>query len=176
MRVELTAEELSTLTSALDSHMYWQLSESAYRRDGGVVEPGSDDREVAEEIARAQKLHDKLYAKIPCKIVKNHTYQVKCHSIDECGDLVEDTEGAIEFDAPTDLVIVQGSPLEVLKHDNGRRVCLQVNVHQIRDSEGFAYGDFSIIELPRDGLHLVVFLHADDDLWYKQEWLITLKE
>lgn len=54
--VELDAGELDLLKKALDSHKYWQVSDPIYRRDGYVVDPGSDDEEGAEEIASVDVL------------------------------------------------------------------------------------------------------------------------
>jgi len=58
--VELTEAEIVLLTDALDSHRYWQLSDDHYRRDGFVMEPGSDDDEKAEEIKDCDALEAKL--------------------------------------------------------------------------------------------------------------------
>ncbi len=54
--VELDAEELALLKSALDSHKYWQLSEEQYRSSGYVNEPGSDDVDDVAEIGRVDVL------------------------------------------------------------------------------------------------------------------------
>lgn len=54
--VSLTADESHLVSEAIDSHVYWQLSEDHYRRDGFVMEPGSDDPEKAAEIAQAEAL------------------------------------------------------------------------------------------------------------------------
>jgi hypothetical protein len=58
--VLLTEAERDLLVAALDSHAYWQLSDSHYRNDGAVIEPGSDDEETAQEITDAQTLQDRL--------------------------------------------------------------------------------------------------------------------
>lgn len=60
--VELTAEELTILCEALDSHVYWQLSDRHYRNSGYVHEPGSDDVEAAGAIRTANALEEKLRA------------------------------------------------------------------------------------------------------------------
>jgi hypothetical protein len=60
--VELTAEELTILCEALDSHIYWQLSDRHYRNSGYVREPGSDDAEAAAAIRAADALEEKLRA------------------------------------------------------------------------------------------------------------------
>jgi hypothetical protein len=52
--------EVSLIREALDSHIYWQLSDEIYRDSGHVEDPGSDDPEKAEEIADAQKLLARL--------------------------------------------------------------------------------------------------------------------
>lgn len=58
--ITLTTEQLEMLRSAIDSHIYWQLSDPLYRRNGDVVEPGSDAAEDAEEIAAFRSLDDAL--------------------------------------------------------------------------------------------------------------------
>jgi hypothetical protein len=60
--VTITMEkwEASLLAEALDSHAYWQLSEEGYRNDGSVMHTGSDDADVAEEIADCEALADVL--------------------------------------------------------------------------------------------------------------------
>jgi hypothetical protein len=60
--VELTAKELALLCDALDSHIYWQLSDRHYRNSGYVQEPGSDDAEAAAAIRAANVLEEKLRA------------------------------------------------------------------------------------------------------------------
>jgi hypothetical protein len=59
-QVELTGYELYLLSEALDSHVYWQLSDEGYRNDGFVHEPGSDDPDKAEEIVEAETLSERL--------------------------------------------------------------------------------------------------------------------
>lgn len=59
-RVDLTNEELELLAEALDSHVYWQLSDDHYRSSGYVMEPGSDDPESAEQIVQCELLADRL--------------------------------------------------------------------------------------------------------------------
>lgn len=54
--LELTEDQLDMLRSAIDSHIYWQLSEPLFRRDGDVVEPGSDVVEDAELIVAYRAL------------------------------------------------------------------------------------------------------------------------
>lgn len=56
MRITLTNQDLSTVCSALDSYIYWELSDRQYRNSGYVEEPGSDDPDSAAEIAAATKL------------------------------------------------------------------------------------------------------------------------
>lgn len=60
--VDLTSVELTLLCEALDSHVYWQLSDCHYRNDGYVREPGSDDAEAAATIRAATALEEKLRA------------------------------------------------------------------------------------------------------------------
>jgi hypothetical protein len=54
--VALTPDESHLVSEALDSHIYWQLSDYHYRRDGYVDEPGSDDPEKVAEIKQAEAL------------------------------------------------------------------------------------------------------------------------
>jgi hypothetical protein len=58
--MELPKEDCERLAEAIDSHIYWQLSDEYYRHDGYVWEPGSNDPEVAAEIAYLAKLMDRL--------------------------------------------------------------------------------------------------------------------
>ena len=58
--MELSKEDCERLAEAIDSHIYWQLSDELYRHDGYVLEPGSDDPEVAAEIAYLTKFMDRL--------------------------------------------------------------------------------------------------------------------
>ena len=45
---------------AIDSHIYWQLSDHLYRANGAVLEPGSDDPDVAAEIIALEALQAEL--------------------------------------------------------------------------------------------------------------------
>lgn len=65
MRVDLTPAQLELLIAALDSHEYWQLSDSHYRDSGYVLGRGSDDREAAAEIRRCRRLQEKLQHLVP---------------------------------------------------------------------------------------------------------------
>lgn len=58
--MNLTADERDLIVSALDSHIYWHLSDPHYRNNGAVEDPGSDDPENADEIAACRELSDKL--------------------------------------------------------------------------------------------------------------------
>lgn len=60
--VELTADELELVIESLDSHRYWQLSDTVYRDSGYVHEPGSDDPENAALITATEALEDRLRA------------------------------------------------------------------------------------------------------------------
>jgi len=65
---ELSAEERTMLDEAIDSHVYWQLSDENYRNDGYVQEPGSDDEENAEAIEKFNALAAKLAAPKETKV------------------------------------------------------------------------------------------------------------
>ena len=56
----LSGANLDLLIEALDSHIYWQLSDERYRNSGYVYDPGSDDNESAAEIKAANKLLARL--------------------------------------------------------------------------------------------------------------------
>lgn len=56
----LTDRDRERLRAALDSHIYWQLSDERYRNDGYVHEPGSDDPEQAAEIEACNELAARL--------------------------------------------------------------------------------------------------------------------
>jgi hypothetical protein len=58
--IELTKEEARLLIEALDSHVYWQLSDEQYRRDGYIHGKGSDDPEARQEMKRSNKLSEKI--------------------------------------------------------------------------------------------------------------------
>jgi hypothetical protein len=56
----LTQAQRTQIVDAIDSHIYWQLSEPLYRSSGAVLEPGSDDPDVAAEIVAFEALSDEL--------------------------------------------------------------------------------------------------------------------
>ncbi len=56
----LTPAQRDQLVEAIDSHIYWQLSDHLYRANGAVLEPGSDDPDVAAEIIAFEALQDEL--------------------------------------------------------------------------------------------------------------------
>jgi hypothetical protein len=60
MGFELSREDLDRIVAALDSHVYWQLSDQHYRNDADVIDPGSDDPEQAAEIASCRQLAERL--------------------------------------------------------------------------------------------------------------------
>ena len=62
MHIDLSPEDLDRIIEALDSHVYWQLSDQHYRSNADVLEPGSDDPEQAAEIEACRELADKLNA------------------------------------------------------------------------------------------------------------------
>lgn len=64
MLVELSEGELELVVEALDSHVYWQLSDEHYRDSGYVDDPGSDDVDTQTQIVRARKLEDRLTARL----------------------------------------------------------------------------------------------------------------
>ena len=60
MQFEVSPEDLDRIIEALDSHVYWQLSDPYYRSDAEVLDPGSDDPEQRSEIEACWQIADKL--------------------------------------------------------------------------------------------------------------------
>lgn len=58
--VRLTKQSLERICEALDSHVYWQLSDEHYRKSGFVYGKGSDEPEIAAEIKRCNELQKRL--------------------------------------------------------------------------------------------------------------------
>jgi len=71
--VLLTNAEISLICEALDSHEYWQLSDSTWRQSGAVILPADDlsrwadrpapneeEREAISEIESCRALADRL--------------------------------------------------------------------------------------------------------------------
>ena len=56
----LTPAQRARIVEAIDSHIYWQLSDHFCRANGSVHEPGSDDPDVAAEIVAFEALQDAL--------------------------------------------------------------------------------------------------------------------
>jgi hypothetical protein len=56
----LTPAQITKIVEAIDSHIYGQLSDERYRANGAVLEPESDDPDVAAEIAAFEALQDTL--------------------------------------------------------------------------------------------------------------------
>ena len=59
-KIPLTKAQIERLCQALDSHVYWQLSEQHYRNNSEVHGRGSDDPEMAAEIRRCRRLERRL--------------------------------------------------------------------------------------------------------------------
>ena len=62
MQPPLSEKDLDLLVEALDSHVYWQLSDQHYRSNADVIEPGSDDPAQAAEIEACVELSGRLRA------------------------------------------------------------------------------------------------------------------
>lgn len=60
MTLDLSLDDLDRLLAALDSHVYWQLSDQHYRNDAAVLDRGSDEDERVVEIAACRALADRL--------------------------------------------------------------------------------------------------------------------
>ncbi len=58
--VRLSLNELDLLKEALDSHIYWQLSDERYRNNGFVHGEGSDDPEARALIQESEHLFNRL--------------------------------------------------------------------------------------------------------------------
>lgn len=63
--IALTRDELALVCEALDSHVYWQLSDPHYRSSGEVLPPGADEDDAAAELATAAALMERLHAQLP---------------------------------------------------------------------------------------------------------------
>ena len=62
MQLPLSEKDLELIVEALDSHVYWQLSDQHYRSNAAVIEPGSDNPEQAAEIEASVELSERLMA------------------------------------------------------------------------------------------------------------------
>jgi hypothetical protein len=51
--VTLSDDDIALLLEALDSHVYWQLSDPQFRQNGDVRDPGSDDPDQVAAIRHA---------------------------------------------------------------------------------------------------------------------------
>ena len=60
--IVLAPAEIDAVCEALDSHVYWQLSEDHYRDCGEVSGAGADDPDAQAEIAAARALAARLRA------------------------------------------------------------------------------------------------------------------
>jgi hypothetical protein len=58
--LQFTPAELGLVCEALDSHIYWELSDTGYRNSGYVDGPGSEDDETAAMISEAEALQIRL--------------------------------------------------------------------------------------------------------------------
>ena len=63
--VQLTAAEVALLIEALDSHEYWQLSESNERNDGYSTIEDGDKEDIDAVRALISKLEDKTVRQVP---------------------------------------------------------------------------------------------------------------
>jgi hypothetical protein len=61
LTVDLSRTDVQLVLEALDSHEYWQLSDQEYRRDGFVMEPGSDAPAVRRQIKKVEALSARLH-------------------------------------------------------------------------------------------------------------------
>ena len=58
--IMLTPAQLDLIREAIDSHIYWQLSDIYYRNNGQVLGRGSDDPDAAADIRRYRRLDRRL--------------------------------------------------------------------------------------------------------------------
>lgn len=89
--VLLTEKEVHTLREALDSHLYWQVSQEHERRDGHVIYPkpshpdfkmGSlEDQERWTELAEVEALIDRLDELVLTKGHDADAYKKHCERI-----------------------------------------------------------------------------------------------
>lgn len=61
----LNTDAATTLREALESHVYWQLSDQHYRNNGFVIAPGSDDPDMRRQIIEACEIDAALAAIAP---------------------------------------------------------------------------------------------------------------
>ncbi len=66
LTIRLTRDQLALLAEALDSHVYWQLSDAHYRNSGSVLGKGSDDPRTRREIRTSERLLARLEALARC--------------------------------------------------------------------------------------------------------------
>ena len=59
--LHFTPDELGLVCAALDSHVYWELSDGGHRNSGYVESPGSDDEETTAMISQAEALQLRLW-------------------------------------------------------------------------------------------------------------------
>ena len=60
--LRLTVDQIRLLACALDSHIYWQLSDQQYRNSGYVLPPASNDPVMRREIRASSRLQARLEA------------------------------------------------------------------------------------------------------------------
>jgi hypothetical protein len=60
VKIELSRDDVLLLCEALDSHVYWQLSEPECRQSGFTQSPGTLVHEDAIEIRRSERLEARL--------------------------------------------------------------------------------------------------------------------
>jgi len=58
--VSLSVREVLMCWCAIDSHRYWQVADEHYRKNGDVIDPGSDDPEKVKRLDELQNLADKI--------------------------------------------------------------------------------------------------------------------
>lgn len=63
--VWLTDDERRKLDTAIDSHVYWQLADDQFKRDGFVIEPGAEDPETIDAITEWSFLQARIIGPVP---------------------------------------------------------------------------------------------------------------
>jgi hypothetical protein len=89
--VTLPREAIALLTEAIDSHIYWQLSDSQYRDSGNVRDPGSDDDDTVRAIEDYRGLAVRLEAQ-----ARSTAAGTAADVVSRALSVIETTEGADE--------------------------------------------------------------------------------
>lgn len=65
VRVTLSKEDTDLLSAALEAFRYWQCSDEVYRKDGHVLEPGSENPQLLVLAKAAHELEERVKGVVP---------------------------------------------------------------------------------------------------------------